>query len=227
MIICRLIPAGTDLNAAMNEIAAELQADGCKGYVIPGGGSNPLGALGYVACAEELMSQAFEQGLRIDYIVCASGSAGTHAGTLVGLEGANRCVPLTGINVRRKRVEQEKNVHALAVATAAPLGIMQPAREKVIALDERVGPGYSLPTAEMVDAVRILASLEGVLLDPVSIPVRQLLASSISYAEEPSKMRKTWCFCIPAGLRRSMRTKRQSSANENRWRDRRNGACPH
>jgi D-cysteine desulfhydrase len=69
--------------------------------------------------------------------------------------------------VRRPRGEQEGNVHRLAVETAALLGAPAPAREAVVALDEWVGPGYSLPTTEMVEAIRLLARLEGVLLDPV------------------------------------------------------------
>lgn len=162
-----VVPAGTDLGAAMAQVIEGLNAEGRRGYVIPGGGSNPLGALGYVACAEELAAQSFEEGLRIDHIVCASGSAGTHAGLLVGLEAANRQIPLTGINVRRQRGEQEANVHALAVATAALLGTAPPTADTVIALDDWVGPGYSLPTAEMIEAVRIVARLEGILLDPV------------------------------------------------------------
>jgi D-cysteine desulfhydrase len=163
----KVVPAGTDLGAAMDEIADQLAAEGRKGYVIPGGGSTPLGALGYVACAEEIMTQSFDQEIQIDHIVCASGSAGTHAGLLVGLEAGNRGIPLTGINVRRKRAEQEKNVHALAVATADLLRVSPPPPDKVVALDEWVGPGYSIPTAEMVEAVRLVARLEGVLLDPV------------------------------------------------------------
>ena len=163
----RVVPAGTDLAAAMEQVAAELAAEGRRGYIIPGGGSNALGALGYVACAEELMAQAFEQGLAIDQIVCASGSAGTHAGLLVGLCGANRNVPLTGINVRRARAEQEGNVHQLAQETASLLGVPSPDRASVIALDDWVGEGYSLPTDEMIEAVRMIAELEGVLLDPV------------------------------------------------------------
>jgi D-cysteine desulfhydrase len=164
----KVFPAGTDLAAEMQTVADELSATGRKGYVIPGGGSNPLGALGYVACAEEILSQSFDQGVAFDRMVCASGSAGTHAGLLVGLTGANAQLPLTGINVRRPREEQEGNVHALAVATAALLGLEVPIeRRSVVALADWVGPGYSLPTPEMIEAVRMLASLEGVLLDPV------------------------------------------------------------
>ena len=162
-----VVDAGTDMTAAMDKIAGELAAEGRRGYVIPGGGSNPLGALGYVACAEEILAQSFDMGLNLDHIVCASGSAGTHAGLLVGLLGCNAQLPLTGINVRRRRLEQEGNVHALAERTAALLGLPAVPREAVTALDRWVGPGYSIPTDEMVEAVRLVARLEGVLLDPV------------------------------------------------------------
>ncbi len=91
-------------------------------YVIPGGGSNKVGALGYVSCAQELMQQADEMGLRIDRIVTATGSAGTHAGLVVGLEGMNAGVPVLGIGVRLPRDRQEENVYRLAEATAEYVG---------------------------------------------------------------------------------------------------------
>jgi D-cysteine desulfhydrase len=162
-----VVDAGADLAAAMEAVAAEAARAGRKAYVIPGGGSNALGALGYAACAQELMAQTFDQGLFIDHIVLASGSAGTHAGMLTGLAALNAGVPVTGINVRRPRTEQEGNVHALAQECAALLGVTAAPRAAVTCLDEWVGPGYSLPTPEMVEAVRTVASAEGVLLDPV------------------------------------------------------------
>jgi D-cysteine desulfhydrase len=163
-----VIAVGTDLAGAMAELASDLPAQGRRAYLIPGGGSNPLGALGYVACADEILGQSFDRGLAFDHVVCASGSAGTHAGLLVGLQGRQAGIPLTGINVRRPRAEQEGNVHALAAATAQMLGLQtEIPREAVTCLDEWVGPGYSLPTPQMVEAVQMLARLEGVLLDPV------------------------------------------------------------
>ncbi|MBE7217641.1 MAG: D-cysteine desulfhydrase [Caulobacteraceae bacterium] len=162
-----VVDGGTDMSAAMETVADEVRAGGGKPYVIPGGGSNALGALGYVACAEELLQQGFDKGVAFDRVVAASGSAGTHAGLLVGLTGCNSGLPLTGINVRRPRAEQERNVHALALATAELAGAPPPPPEAVSCRDEWVGPGYSLPTPEMVEAVRMLARLEGVLLDPV------------------------------------------------------------
>ncbi len=163
----RVVPLGTDLAAEMAVDAAEVHAAGGRAYVIPGGGSNPLGALGYVACAQEIVVQSFDMALAFDRIVVASGSAGTHAGLLAGLRALNAGIPLTGINVRRPQAEQEGNVHALAVSTAALLGVSAAPREAVVALDRWVGPGYSLPTPEMVEAVRMLAAGDGVLLDPV------------------------------------------------------------
>jgi D-cysteine desulfhydrase len=162
-----VVNGGDDLNAAMQAQAAELEAQGRKGYIIPGGGSNALGALGYVACAHEIAAQSFELGLSVDRIVVASGSCGTHSGLLVGAKSVSFDTPITGINVRRPRAEQEGNLLKLARETAALLQIEAPQAKDVTALDEWVGPGYSLPTDEMIEAVRMLARLEGVLLDPV------------------------------------------------------------
>jgi len=163
-----VVRAGVDLAAEMQKVADEVAALGRKAYVIPGGGSNALGALGYVSCAEEILAQTHEMGLRLDHIVCASGSTGTHAGLVCGLVGNTSHIPLTGINVRRTRQEQEPNVHKLAQEVAALLGIPGGIpRQAITALGDWVGPGYSLPTPEMVEAVRLLAQVEGILLDPV------------------------------------------------------------
>src|SRR3569623_395736 len=75
-----VVDLGADLEAEMQAVAAALEAEGRKGYVIPGGGPNALGALGYVACAHELLGQGFDMDLAFAHLVCASGSAGPHAG---------------------------------------------------------------------------------------------------------------------------------------------------
>jgi len=162
-----VVDGGADLSAAMQTEVEKLTALGRKGYVIPGGGSNALGAMGYVVCAREILQHSLDLGIAFDEFVVASGSAGTHSGLLVGFAAANAGVLLTGINVRRPRAEQEGNVHKLAVDAAKFAGLPAPLRESVVALDEWVGPGYSLPTDEMVEAVQMFARLEGVLLDPV------------------------------------------------------------
>jgi L-cysteate sulfo-lyase len=161
-------PEGLDMNAEAEALGAELRAQGHNPYVIPGGGSNPVGALGYAACAQELVSQADDAGMRIDHIVHATGSAGTQAGLLAGLFALNAPIPVTGFSVRAPRQRQIDNVHALAVKTAALIGARgELPREMVVAYDEQVGPGYGQPTSEMVDAITLLARTEGILLDPV------------------------------------------------------------
>jgi D-cysteine desulfhydrase len=100
-----VVDQGADIDGTMQSIATELARERRRAYVIPVGGSNAIGELGYVACAQELLWQCFDLGLRLDHIVCASGSGGTHAGLLVGLQGSHANIPITGINVSRPRAE--------------------------------------------------------------------------------------------------------------------------
>jgi D-cysteine desulfhydrase len=164
----KVVPAGADMPAEMAAVAGELAAEGRKGYVIPGGGSNPLGALGYVACGQEILAQIFDLGLDIHAILCASGSAGTQAGLVTGVQGCNMNVPVLGIDVSRAKQDQEALVYGLAQATAERVGLSaEVPREAVVCFGDYVGPGYSLPTPGMVEAVQLLARTEGILLDPV------------------------------------------------------------
>lgn len=113
---------GLDMNAEMEKAADRVRATGKTVYTIPGGGSNATGALGYVNCALEMMTQFNERGLKIDHIVTATGSAGTQAGLITGLKGSNAQIPLLGIGVRAPKQKQEENVFNLACATADKLG---------------------------------------------------------------------------------------------------------
>ncbi|MFA5487829.1 MAG: D-cysteine desulfhydrase [Candidimonas sp.] len=163
------LPAGANMQQAMEELARQLRADGRKPYVIPGGGSNPIGALGYVACAQELLNQSFEAGLRIDHIVHATGSTGTQAGLVVGLRAANSGIPVYGISVRAAKQQQEENVWKLVQFTLDYMGLPSSSvdRADVVADSDFVGPGYGRPTDSMLEAVELLARQEGILLDPV------------------------------------------------------------
>jgi L-cysteate sulfo-lyase len=161
-------PAGADMNAEMEQLAATLRSKGKRPYVIPGGGSNPIGALGYANCALELTAQANDMGLRIDHIVHATGSTGTQAGLVAGLCAIHADIPVLGISVRAAKDRQEEAVFALAMATADHVGAPDVVRrEQVVANSNYVGQGYGLPTEGMAEAVKMLASLEGILLDPV------------------------------------------------------------
>lgn len=162
------LPAGTDMQQAMETLAASLRKEGSNPYVIPGGGSSPVGALGYVACAEELLFQSSQQRLRIDHIVHATGSTGTQAGLVAGLAATHSQIPLLGISVRAPKEKQEENVYALAQRTWQLLGVPgELPRSTVQVNGDYVGKGYGIPTEGTLEALRLLAQLEGILLDPV------------------------------------------------------------
>ena len=179
----REYPKGTDFNAEMENIAGEIRAQGGTPYIIPGGASNPVGALGYVGCAEELLQQCDEQDVAFDHLVLASGSAGTHAGIAVGLRASGSDLPILGIGVNIPREQQEAKVFALATETATYIdrpGCVE--REDIVADCSYVGPGYGEPTDGMNEAVLMLARLEGLLFDPVYSG--KALAGMIDYVRQ-------------------------------------------
>ena len=163
-----VVPGGSDMAAAMQRVADALAAEGRKAYVIPGGGSNALGGLGYVACAQELQQQCFEQGVEFDRMVVGTGSSGTHGGLLAGFLAGNVDTPIIGIGVSRDPADQEPLVHREAQAVLDLLGVrIDVPRGKVVTVGGWWQPKYSLPNASMVEAVQMLARSEGLLLDPV------------------------------------------------------------
>ncbi|MFK7762488.1 MAG: D-cysteine desulfhydrase [Roseobacter sp.] len=161
-------PGGADMNAEMQTLAAKLSDTGEVPYVIPGGGSNPIGALGYVNCARELVDQSIDIGLEIDAFMHATGSSGTQAGLVVGLAAIQSDIHLLGIGVRAPQEKQEQMVYDLAVRTAEYMDTgVTIQRDQVRANCDYVGAGYGVPTDGMRKAVRLLAETEGLLFDPV------------------------------------------------------------
>ena len=161
-------PGGSDMAAALAEVGARLEREGRKPYLIPGGGSNPVGALGYAAVAFEIVQQANDMGLVIDRLVHATGSAGTQAGLVAGLHAMSSPVRVLGIGVRNPQDRQEAAVLALARATAERLGVARELPPAAVAANcDYVGAGYGRPTQGMVEAVHMLARTEGIFLDPV------------------------------------------------------------
>jgi len=153
--------------AAMQKVADDLTSNGRVGYIVPGGGSNPIGALGYVACVQETMAQLFEASLTIDHIVVGSGSSGTHAGMVTGLFGMNVNIPVMGIGVSRDPENQEPLVYREVVATAKLLGLRGEVPRELVKTDGSYWrPKYSLPNKRMIEAIQLLARLEAIPLDP-------------------------------------------------------------
>jgi L-cysteate sulfo-lyase len=179
----REYPGGTDFDVAMAEVADEVRAAGGTPYLVPGGASNTVGALGYVDCGIELLNQFAEQNLSVDHIVTATGSAGTHAGLAVGLRASGSDLPILGIGVNAPQDVQEERVYKLAKETAELVGAPGcVARDDIIADCNYIGPGYGEPTESMNEAVLMLARQEGLLFDPVYSG--KALAGMIDYVRQ-------------------------------------------
>ena len=154
----------TDPASQLDELATRIEAQGYRPYVIPVGGSNALGALGYVESALEIAQQC-EDAVEISSVVVASGSAGTHAGLAVGLEQLMPQAEPIGVTVSRAVADQLPKVVALQQAVANSLELQ--AKADIILWDDYFAPGYGTPNEEGMAAVKLLAQLEGILLDPV------------------------------------------------------------
>jgi D-cysteine desulfhydrase len=153
-----------ELLAATGE---RLRAAGKRPYLVPIGGSNALGALGYVRAGLELAEQIKASGETFSAVVLASGSAGTHAGLALALEHALPGTRVVGVTVSRPDATQRPKVEGLLQRTADLLGVALPAELKVELWDQYFAPRYGEPNAGTLEAVRLLASHEGLLLDPV------------------------------------------------------------
>ena len=146
------------------EEATRLEAQGFRPYIVPVGGSNALGALGYVECAQEIAHQS-EGVVDFSAVVVASGSAGTHAGLAVGLEHLLPETELVGVTVSRQVEAQLPLVERLRQSLAETLEVQ--AKAPITLWDDYFAPRYGEPNDEGMAAVKLLAQLEGILLDPV------------------------------------------------------------
>ncbi len=160
-------PAGLDMNAEAEAVTRALSAEGHRPYFIPGGGSNPTGALGYVNCAQEIADYCRETGQDFDWLVMGTGSTGTQAGLVAGFAAIGHDLPVMGVSVRQPRERQMNAVHGLTRKTLQRLGAGGVPLSKILVDDGYVGEGYGMPAESTLEAIHLTARHEGVLLDPV------------------------------------------------------------
>jgi L-cysteate sulfo-lyase len=160
-------PSGLDMNAEAQSVTERLRDEGHRPYFIPGGGSNAIGALGYAACAQEIVQQCHESGQFFQWLVTPTGSTGTHAGLIAGLHAVGVELPVMGVSVRQKKERQVGAVLALAQATATLLEATPVSSSRTLVEDAYVGEGYGIPAASTLEAITLTARTEGILLDPV------------------------------------------------------------
>ncbi len=153
----------------LEEIAGRLSAEGRNPYVIHlGPGHPPLGALGYVVAAREILKQVGESGVEFDEIVVASGSGATHAGLLFGLRALGSAIAVKGICVRRPKGQQTPRIVRHCQELAVLLGMKNPVTESDIDInDDVLAPGYGKMNDAVAEAIRLTAHDEGIILDPV------------------------------------------------------------
>ena len=164
----RLVNADEDCFEVAERVISELEQAGESPYLIPLGGSNAIGALGYVECALELVEQATAQQINLDYIIHATGSAGTQAGLIAGLTMANSTLQVLGVCVSKSTEEQQMLVEDVLAQLAEKIDFdLKAAKTRIQLNDEYFGEGYGIPTKSMEKAVKLLAKQEAILLDPV------------------------------------------------------------
>jgi len=154
--------------AVADELITRLQQAGQRPYLVPLGGSTPLGACGYVVAMNEALQQLHELNLEIDIMVLASSSAGTQAGLVLGAALSEYRGQVLGISIDSKEGDLAANVQQIALGAAQLLGFIEPPRPLRIEVNaDYLGGGYAVVGPLERDAVHTVARAEGLLLDPV------------------------------------------------------------
>jgi D-cysteine desulfhydrase family pyridoxal phosphate-dependent enzyme len=163
-----LVDDPEDRAPAMSRVADELKTTGRAPYLIPTGGSTGIGAIGYANFMHELAQQERELGFEFDAVVTGSGSGGTQGGLMLGQRLLGSRAQIIGISDGEPRDELAEMVLTVVREGAEVRGAAAEFSDADVTIyDEYFGEGYGIPTPEMVEAVRMVACLEGILLDPV------------------------------------------------------------
>jgi D-cysteine desulfhydrase family pyridoxal phosphate-dependent enzyme len=158
----------SETDRMIERVTAELTARGRRPYLIPRGGATALGCVSYILAVGELLSQLEAMRVKPDLIFIATGSCGTHAGILAGIKYFRANIPVYGITVSRPVSECLPRINMLVKETAEFLETALPLEPRdVIVNDAYFGPGYGVITPEAREAIRRVARLEGIFLDPV------------------------------------------------------------
>ena len=160
-----LCPKDQDILEYSTKVVEDIKSKGTNVYFIPGGGSNSIGALGYVECFKEILKE--NNKYNFTHIVHATGSSGTQAGLLAGKKYFQSQLQIIGISVRYEKKIQEEKVYNEAKKACEKLKCDVLDKSEVVVYDDYIGSGYGEPTDGMIEATRLLAKKEAILLDPV------------------------------------------------------------
>lgn len=166
----KLHVVSNDTNVAeeMEVVYKKLKENGSNPYLIPIGGSNEIGAIGYVVAAEETYQQCKENNINATHIICAAGSGGTQAGLTIGKHLKNWDVKVLGFSVGIKNPTEKIRTEKVLEATCKLLNMSPTSLVDSYEIDENYfGIGYGQTSPESIDAIKLVAQTEGILLDPV------------------------------------------------------------
>ena len=157
-----------DLDGELNRLATNVQKAGGKAYLIPEGGSNPVGAWGYTEALKEIRRQCFKYRFKPDRIVFATGSAGTHAGLLVGALIENWDVEIVSVSVCYSKDETMDRILKIINGMIDRFRLdIRISRSDISVVDGYVGEGYAKAGREVFEVITEMTRLEGLILDPV------------------------------------------------------------
>jgi L-cysteate sulfo-lyase len=160
------VPWTGDRTLAIQDLAAKLEANGRRPYVVPYGVSSALGAIGYASTIAEIARQSEAAGFAPRAIVHCSGSGATQAGLALGALLAMPDTEIVGIDIDAEPERVLADVRRYAAAAAETLGIPF-AAERVAVVAGHAGPAYGIPHAATLDAIKLAGRLEALALDPV------------------------------------------------------------
>ena len=156
-----------EVDTILKEVAGELKEEGRTPYVIPSGASYPIGAVGYVNAMLEIVNQASDMGVKLDYIIHAAGSGGTQAGLVVGNKALDTKINIVGMSSGPRKDWLAPETAEIANGTAKLLDVdVSLELDDVTIVDEHLGKGREVLLRETADAIRSVAKTEGILLAP-------------------------------------------------------------
>jgi L-cysteate sulfo-lyase len=157
-----------ELDSVINQVADQEREKGFRPYIINGGGYSALGSIGYIELIEELLEQADNLGIGIDYIILPTGTGCAQSGLILGSELFCPHIKIVGITINRPKDILVNRIKTEIEQTATLIGHVSKAKdEDVIIFDDYLGAGYGLPTAECLDAIKTVGRAESLILDPV------------------------------------------------------------
>ncbi|MEE9362233.1 MAG: D-cysteine desulfhydrase family protein [Cellulophaga sp.] len=176
------IKINDDFQIELNKVSERVKHAGGKPYIIPFGGSNLLGSLGYVDCANEIIEQCDKEKINPDFVFVTTGSGGTQAGLVAGFHMKNMNTKIIGISALHNKETGTEIVDRLTKEILVDKKYKSTNNPEIIVDDNFVGDGYGIPTKKGIESIKLLAKTEALFLCPVY--TSKAMSGLISYIKK-------------------------------------------